>query len=119
MRSKQKGMTMIGWIMTLVVIGFFALFAIRLIPVFLEYQSISSAMNALTEEPVNSAVDIQRSLGKRLDINAVNVVNARDFKIAKGETGLDVSIVYDARTGFIANIDLLVHFEKTVTVPSR
>ncbi len=119
MRSKQTGMTMIGWIMTLIVIGFFALFAIRLIPVFLEYQSISSAMNGLTESPASSAVDIQRSIGKRLDINAVDVVKPRDFKITKSETGLDVSISYDAQTDFIANIDLLVHFEKTVTVPSR
>jgi|SRR5690606_16986101 len=119
MRSKQTGMTMIGWIMTLVVIGFFALFAIRLIPVFLEYQAIASTMNALTEEPASSAVDIQRSIDKRLDVNAVDVVKARDFKISKSETGLEVSIEYDAQTDFIANIDLLVHFEKTVTVPSR
>lgn len=117
LRHAQRGMTFIGWVMTLVVIGFFALFAIRLIPVFLEYQSVASSMNQLRElPPESSLVDIRRSLDSSLYINGVNAVDAADFQIRREGAGTVVSIEYDARTDFIANIDLVVSFERSVTV---
>lgn len=113
----QAGMTFIGWVMTLVVIGFFALFAMRLVPVFLEYQAVSSVMSQLeTMPPRSSAVKIRGTLGRSLYINAVDSVNGRDFDIKKKAEGTVVSIKYDARTDFIGNIDLLVTFENSVTV---
>lgn len=116
-RNHQRGMTLIGWIMTLAVIGFFALFAIRLTPVFLEYQSVASIMNNLTTEPANStAVDLRRAIDRRLNINNVNIVKGSDFQISKTNEGTEVSIEYEARTGFIGNIDLLVSFRKSVTI---
>lgn len=117
--TRQRGMTLIGWIMTLTVIGFFALFAIRLTPVFLEYQSVVSSMNQLEELPAQaSIVDIRRSLDKSLYINGVEDVEARDFDIRKEGGGTVVAIEYESRTGFIANIDLLVSFSHSVTVGS-
>lgn len=117
--TRQRGMTLIGWIMTLTVIGFFALFAIRLTPVFLEYQSVVSSMSQLKELPAQaSIVDIRRSLDKSLYINGVDDVEARDFDIRKEGGGTVVAIEYESRTGFIANIDLLVSFSHSVTVGS-
>lgn len=117
--TRQRGMTLIGWIMTLTVIGFFALFAIRLTPVFLEYQSVVSSMSQLKELPAQaSIVDIRRSLDKSLYINGVEDVEARDFDIRKEGGGTVVAIEYESRTGFIANIDLLVSFSHSVTVGS-
>lgn len=117
--TRQRGMTLIGWIMTLTVIGFFALFAIRLTPVFLEYQSVVSSMNQLQELPAQaSIVDIRRSLDKSLYINGVEDVEARDFDIRKEGGGTVVAIEYESRTSFIANIDLLVSFSHSVTVGS-
>lgn len=115
--KSQAGMTFIGWVMTLVVIGFFALFAMRLVPVFLEYQAVTSVMSQLeTMSPQTSAIEMRQTLGRSLSINEVDSVERQDFEFKKTSDGTVVSIKYDARTNFIGNIDLLITFENSVTV---
>jgi len=115
---RQRGMTLIGWVMTLVVIGFFALFVIRLTPIYLHYQAISSIMDEVANDPqATSLVAVRDTLSRRLDINELDdLVNARDFKVTRDSEGTKLSIQYQERTGFLANIDLVVSFDKTVTL---
>lgn len=113
---RQRGMTLIGWVMTLVIIGFIALFAIRLTPIYLHYQAVSSIMENIAHDPeAKSSVSVYDTLSRRLDVNELDdLVKAHDFKLSLDSGTPTLEIEYEERTSFIANIDLVVSFHKKV-----
>ena len=120
--SRQKGMTAIGWLIVLFLIGFFVLVILRLAPTFMEYYKIVTALSSLSNEPGlerKSRPDIRKLLHRRLDVNDVKTIKSKDVKLESGHQGLMASVKYSEQVPFLANIELLVHFEKSVPVGKR
>ena len=49
-RKHQQGMTAIGWLIVLVLIGFFVLLALRMVPAYMEYYKVVSSLSSLEKE---------------------------------------------------------------------
>lgn len=117
LNRQQQGMTLMGYVLILFVIGFFAIMAMKLTPLYLEYQAVVNVMEGASKESVSSTPAALRStLGKRLGINQVTRVDAKDFKIRREKSRVMISIDYEARTGFFANIFFVVVFSHEVAV---
>ena len=52
--DRQRGVTLIGFLFMLVIVGFFAYLAMRLIPAYTEYMGVVKSMELVKNEP-NSA----------------------------------------------------------------
>ena len=50
-RQKQQGLTLIGFVIVLLVIGAFAFVGLKLFPVYSEYYSVVSDMKGIAAEP--------------------------------------------------------------------
>ena len=48
---KQRGLTLMGFGLVLVLVVFFSYAAMRVVPLYLEYQALISAMNTLVADP--------------------------------------------------------------------
>src|SRR5215469_1043641 len=118
-RKYQGGLTMITWILLISMIGFIGLFAFKLIPIYMDYSTINSALTTVVKNvtPGESPAQVKLAIDNIFDVNSVNTVKVDDVGIKPGAEGKGVvlSLDYDARTNFVANIDLVVHFEKTYT----
>lgn len=117
MRSRQGGMTMISWILLIGLIGFVGIFGFKLLPIYMDYYAVNKSMIAVAKDvqPGESPAQIRVSISNMFDVNSVNVIADKDvnIKIDPDTKAVVLGIDYDARTNFIANIDLMVHFEKT------
>lgn len=117
MRKHQTGLTMISWVLLIGLIGFVGLFAFKLIPIYLDYFSLNKAMTTVAKEvqPGESPQQILIALSGVFDVNSVNVISDKDvsIKVDPDTKAIVLGIDYDSRTNFLANIDLVVHFEKT------
>ena len=49
-RTHQRGMTAIGWLIVLAMIGFFVLLALRMVPAYLDYYKVVSTLEGLESE---------------------------------------------------------------------
>jgi len=119
MRRKQQGMTLIGMVIVAMIAGIFVLAAIRLVPVYLEYMKIDSALDAMKRDLDGSNAgpgQIRTSLERRFDIESVRNINSRDIVIERTANGYRVQAKYEGRTPFIANVYFLVDFDKSVEV---
>lgn len=106
-----------GYVLILFVIGFFAIMAMKLTPLYLEYQAVVNIMEGASKESVNSSPAALRStINKRLDINQVTRVDEKDFKLRREKGRLMISIDYEARTNFVGNIYFVVVFSHEVVV---
>lgn len=112
-RKEQKGMTLLGYVIVLGVVGFFALMLVKITPLYIEYRSVVSIINAVAAESSanESPATLRASIQKRLDVNDIERVKARDFRITQSRSGTTVGIEYEARTQFIGNMWLLMEFE--------
>jgi hypothetical protein len=117
MHKHQTGMTMISWALLIGLIGFVGIFGFKLIPIYLDYFSVNKALTTVAKnlQPGESPQQIKFSISGVFDVNSVNVITPDDveIKVDPDTKAVVMSINYDSRANFIANVDLIVHFEKT------
>jgi hypothetical protein len=118
MRSKQRGVTFMGWIVLLVPVVILIYAAVRLTPVYLNYMKVVRALNLVASD-ANGSSDprsIRTTIEKHFEIDMVDYPTAKDIKVTKSQegTGYDVEASYDDEAPLFANISLHVVFDKVV-----
>lgn len=121
MKQSQRGLTLIGFVVVLCVVGFFAYCAMKLIPAYSEYMGVVKSMEQLAKEPGISAQEpaqIRAALDLKFGIQYVDstTVPASNIKVVKQGGATSLRVFYDKRVDFIGNIDLLLSFDKTVNL---
>lgn len=120
--ARQSGMTLIGFLLMFLLIGFFALLTLKLVPIYLEHFKISSSLQSLTKEPdigAKTKEDILKMLDRRWEINMVEAVTAKDVVVTRQPGKLKVQIAYEATTHILGNVDALVYFDDAIEVPTN
>ncbi len=122
LRSKQRGMTGLGWLTVLALIGFFSLLILKLAPIYLDHYSVASTIKSLEDEPLvtrKSPGEIRKLLKKRLKINYVSDLPKDAIKIKKTPGMLKVNVDYQVEEQLFGNIALLVSFEEHIELVAR
>jgi hypothetical protein len=119
MRRHQRGMTFIGLLFVLGMAGLIVYAGIRITPLYLNYMKVARSMDATAGEFSGDSVDqgaLRRTLEKHWQIEDIDNVDPKDVEITKDERGTSMHIAYDDSSPYIANLSLMMHFDKTVTV---
>ncbi len=122
MMKKQAGMTLIGWVFVLGIIAFFATLAMRLIPMYQEYYGVLQIMDGMKTELKNNRLgknEVITLLYKRFDTGYIFSVKKDNIEISRGKNNVQVTkiaIDYEVRKPFIAQIDLIGHFQTEIDV---
>jgi hypothetical protein len=119
MRQPQLGITFIGILCILALVGVIAYAGLRLIPVYLNYMKIARTMDTTATEFKTENPDVgalRRSLEHHWIIEDPSGVDVKDIEITKSDSGVLMHVAYDDAVPYIANVSLSVHFDKTVKV---
>jgi len=120
--NKQQGMTGMGWLTILFLIGFFALLTFKLAPVYLENYSVKSILHSFEEEPLittKSKADIRRMFMSRLITNGIRDIKKENIKIDKKPGVLKIGYDYFVRKPMVGNIDVILTFSKEIELVSN
>ena len=112
---RQAGMTTLGMAFLVAFIGVFVFAALRLTPIYLNYMKVSGVVTGVQVEfdGVNATrTAIRNSISRRIDIDMVSEITAKDIKIVKVAGGYEVAATYSHKTPFIANVYFVVDFDK-------
>ena len=120
MRSRQTGITFIGWIFLLVPVAIVGYAVIRLTPVYLNYMKVSKTLKQTASENKGDSMlnvaAVRASLDKRFDIEGINYPKVSDVDVRRDGNIWTLSISYEDAVPMFAGISLLVQFDKRVTV---
>jgi hypothetical protein len=120
MHSKQRGVTLIGWIILLIPIAILGYAGLRLAPIYLNYMKVTRSMNQLVSEmhslDSSSASAIRTSLEKHLDVESVDYPSIKDFEIRRADGVWIVETSYQESAPLFSNISLDVSFDKSVQI---
>jgi hypothetical protein len=116
----DSGLTLIGFLIVLAVVLFFAYAGMRVVPMYLEYHALGNAMDSLAEDPMASKLPpskikskIQMSLWASY---ASNNIKKEHMRISKKSDGVNVRVKYEIREPFLGNIDIVGKFDRTVVL---
>ena len=120
MRSKQTGITLIGWIILLVPVAICVYAGIRLTPIYLNYMKVARTLEQVKSEfkegDAGSAAVIRVAVEKHLNIESVDYPDIKDIKITRDGRSWIVSAAYDDQAPLFSNVFILVTFDKSVTL---
>ncbi len=122
---KTKGMTLIGMLLTMIVVIMLAIFFIRIIPVYIEYYEVTSSLRALntlapsefTNDTLTNAHVLQDRFLNQLEVNSIENITPDEIAITPdGENQFRISVKYQVIRPFVGNIRLLFDFNATQEV---
>lgn len=113
MKRTQSGMTLIGFLIVLAVVGLFVYMGMKLVPMYSEYYAVKQAVKGLSVEPNIANTDpgkIRSLFFRRLYISYAENVKPEDVKIERQEGGWKITVDYEVRKPLIANLDVVGKF---------
>ena len=120
MRSKQTGVTFIGWVILLIPMAICGYAGIRLAPVYLNYMKVAKTLEQVKSElkgaDAGNATAIRNTIQKHFDIQSVDYPESKDIKITRDGRSWVVTAAYDDQAPLFANVFILVTFDKSVTL---
>jgi hypothetical protein len=120
MHSKQRGVTLIGWIFLLIPIAILGYAGLRLAPVYLNYMKVSRSLNQVASElhaaDAPSLALVRQTLEKHLDVESVDYPGIKDFEIRRDGSVWNVQTTYEETAPLFSNISLVVSFDKSVQI---
>ncbi len=115
--NKQKGFTLVGWLVVIAIFLYFAYLAMILTPYIVGNTTTNRILESLKEEPgitQKSKREIQSLIYNRLVINDIRHITTDDFDIEKESDKVVVYLEYDDKIHFAGNIYILIERNKSV-----
>jgi hypothetical protein len=120
MRRKQRGITLLGWIVLLIPVALVVYAGIRLAPVYLNYYRVARTISQVAEEAkgddTTNAQTLRTALGKRLDIESIEFPDLKDFVIKRDGPQWVIQVNYEEPIPFLYNVSLLATFDKSARI---
>jgi len=88
--------------------------ALRMVPAYLEYNTISSAIKSLQQDSKTALMsprEVREALHKRFTINQVNVISVNDLAITKEGGVLTIGTDYEVREPMFYNVSIVMTFQ--------
>ncbi|VXC52494.1 conserved hypothetical protein [Pseudomonas sp. 8Z] len=116
----QQGLSILGWLVTLAVVAFFASTAFKVIPHYFDYMSMEKIITSVETDKaleIRTVGDFYNHLSKGMEVNSIRDLNLRDaVKVSVENNEFLVHLKYEKREPLIENLDLVVNFDKEFRV---
>jgi hypothetical protein len=122
MKRKQGGITLIGFILVLIVVGIFAYVGMMIGPAYSEYYGVVKAMNFVAAGAKPNDTDfgpLRSALDRQFTVGYVESVEGKDAKLIREKGGNLLSMEYEVRKPFVFNIEFLMKYNYTVPLGSK
>lgn len=107
--QRQRGVSLVGLLFVIVVLGIAALVAMKVFPAYLEYQSIEKAV-LKARSAGSTIVEVRKSFTASAMIEEISSIDASDLEIIKEESGFVINYAYSRKAPLIGNASLLLDF---------
>ena len=112
--SKQRGMSIPSMLVIAVMVGFFVMCALRLVPRYFEYLSVREIVTTVAREhnrDEDSISDIRRRLDTMFNTNQIYDLNPKDVEVFHKDGRTYIDATYEARVSIMGSIDAVIVFD--------
>lgn len=113
---RQKGLTLSGFLMWMIVLAMAALVSFKIGPPYFEYLTIKKQLQLIANAPEargGQRREIESSFSRRSTIEDIKSISAKDLQITKEGEQVVISAEYSVCVPFVANIRACMDFQPT------
>jgi hypothetical protein len=115
MRSarRQSGLSILGFLFVAAVALVVAIVGFRVLPAYIEYFSVRSALTqSLSEvQNLNNAAELRKIFQRRVDAGYIESVDGNDIEYRKVGNSWIASLAWTVKLPLVANVSLLIAFD--------
>ncbi len=111
--SRQRGLSMIGFLIVVILLGFMAMLATKLIPAYVEFYTVEKILNTMSQKSdvvSGSNAEIRADFMKRASVGDITTVKPEDLSINRRGAVTVLSADYEFRAALFGNISLVADF---------
>ncbi len=111
--KKQRGITLTGLIVVLVLLGMAATLGFKLFNPYMQYFTIKKTFKTLAQNPElknGNRKEIQNAYQRYSLIDSITSISEEDIEVTKDGNRIVISANYSVKVPLVANISLLVDF---------
>jgi hypothetical protein len=119
---KQRGVTMIGWVIILSLIIGGALMFMKIFPIYSRNFSVQSSLKVVAKQSdiaSQSPAKIVENVMKQFNVNSIYNFDKTDIKVQKTRNGVEIRAEYEVRENIAGNLDVVVSFDERVESGSQ
>ena len=110
--ARQRGVTMFGLLFWAIIVGFFALLGMRVLPTMNEYFTIQRTINKIASEGATTVPEIRSAFEKQKDIEyAISSISGKDLVITKENDKVVIQFAYDKEIEIMKPVYILIKYE--------
>lgn len=114
LRARQRGLTILGFILVAAVVIFFAMVGFRVVPSYVEYYSVRKSLDDTMRgggaDPSNPQA-FRSELARRLQTSYVENVKATDAVLVRNGNQITAELAWERRLHMFGNAYILLEFE--------
>jgi len=122
-KSKQSGITFWGLLVVAAVFGFFVIMTFKLLPPYMEYGKVKTAIENVAHQPDAGTMDLgqfKNAMDKHFEIDDVDDIDTSKVLSIEKKPGVTTfRVVYEKRVPLAYNITALINFDHSVQVNVR
>ena len=114
--KKQRGLSLGGLIVTAFIVVFVAIFVFKIVPVYLEYQTVKRIFRSMAEDPqlrASTRSDIESAWSARTAVDDVKNLPFENIEFTKGPDGLRLAAEYSVKVPLFGNVSACFDFKPT------
>ncbi|MEE3321409.1 MAG: DUF4845 domain-containing protein [Pseudomonadota bacterium] len=115
MPARQRGLSLISWMVILVVVVILGTAAFRMIPAYMEYNTVATTIRTTLQDnraAMMSEGEIRESIRKRFVLNQVKVISPDDVDVYKDGAFLKAEVDYEVREPMFYNVSIVMTFQE-------
>jgi hypothetical protein len=120
MNGAQKGFSLLGWLLTLALVAFFASAVFKMMPHYLDYMSMEKIITSVETEKaaqIRTIPEFYSHLSRGMQVNSIRDLNVNEaVKVEVVNNEFRVHLQYEKREPLIQNLDLVARFDKEFRV---
>jgi len=117
-RHAQAGMTALGFLILAALVGVVGLAALKVTPMYIKNMRMNTILTDVEEEMSGQSptpASIRNALERRFSVEDVRLTQD-ELKITQSKSGYSLRVQYESRASYVADIYLVVAYDKQVEI---
>ena len=107
--ARQRGVSIVGLIVIVILLGLAAIVGMRVLPTFVEYRAIQSAVKK-AKAAGNTVVEIQKAFDRSAAVDDITTLTGKDLDIAKVDEDIVVAFAYTKKIPLFGPVSLTIDY---------
>lgn len=118
--KRERGLTLIGLLFLLALAAGVALVGFKVAPAYMDYFTVKNSLeNILAEGTDQDDASLRSTFDRRLDVNFVKDITAKDLHISRDDGMLTLSVPISRKEHLFGGVSVCVDLEAKASKPGR